>query len=213
MRHQAFGRLLVLCAAGTLSLYALWGGNLQSAPPAAKSPPKQAAPAGFPEFDAVKQAVEEHFAGIKGHEATDIISRSQAEGALDAVASLGWKVPDREEIVSQVPKDDEFLVKQLRTQKGTKFMRQIAKQAGGYDKVDRLSQLPDGKSIVSRLIAGPDGHKLVDYLAGASGGKEMEKMLARTPRGKNFDKPTGRIYTMDQLIDRLATSYQAATQR
>jgi hypothetical protein len=201
-----------LGAAVWLSPSAFGAGDAQAAPPATKSAPKQA-PAGFPEWNAVKQAVQDHFGGIEGYEATDIISKSQAEGALDAVARLGWKVAERDEIGEAVPKDDEYLVMQLRTRKGTKFMRQIAKQTGGYDKVDRLLQLPDGKSIVSRLIAGPDGHKLIDYMAGAGGGKEMEKMLGRTPKGKGFGKPTGRIYTMDQLIDRLATSYEAATAR
>jgi hypothetical protein len=80
----------------------------------------------------------------------------------------------------------------------------------GYDRIDRLSRLPLGQQTVRDLIRGPGGEKMVAYMTTASGGKELGKMLSNDPQGKQFNAPTGRIYTVAMLLDRMKQSQAAA---
>jgi hypothetical protein len=91
-------------------------------------------------------------------------------------------------------------------------MRQSAGFPLAYDRMDHLERLSDGQRILDRLVDGPDGYKLIEYLTSAPGGKNMGKMLTEAPHGVDFNKPTGRIYTQEQLLDRLKESHAKAQQ-
>ena len=113
------------------------------------------------------------------------------------------------ERVTVVLADDEFLVRALRSPKGIGLMRRIAVMNGGYDRLDRLSRIPNGQQIVHQLIEGPDGYKLIGYMTDSRGGKELGKMLGRTAQDGDLNKPTGRIYTEKQLLSVLEKVHAA----
>ncbi|MEX2118114.1 MAG: hypothetical protein WD847_00780 [Pirellulales bacterium] len=178
--------------------------------PASRAEDAQKADGKLPEFSVVVKNVESHFAANANYRHGDIISRRDVTALFEALEELGWEVADRKAIEERVPLDGEFLVTQLRTRAGRKFMAQIAAMPQGYDRVDRLSALSDGKQIVQELITGPDGYKMFEYMTSSEGGREIGRMLSRTAKRKNFNEPTGRIYTAAQLIARLKESYASA---
>jgi hypothetical protein len=171
------------------------------------------APAGkLPKWSEIEPVVRKHFAEIRGFQKTDLISRSQAEPVFAKLAELGWAVADKAAILSSLPADSDFIVKELRTTQGRKFMRSIASYTDAYDRLDKLSQLPEGRSSIRTLIKGPGGKKLIDFLTSSTGRPQAGELLANSPHGHDFDGATGRIYTLDALVERLEQSYRAATE-
>jgi hypothetical protein len=79
-------------------------------------------------------------------------------------------------------------------------MRKIADQPGTYSRIDRLSTIPRGQQTIRDLVRMKDGDKLVDYMATTKGGRNMGGMLSGARGGVDLNKPTGRIYTADDLI-------------
>ena len=164
----------------------------------------------LPEFAKVEQWVQGHFASQAGRESHDLILRRDVEQVLDGLKQQGWDVAERKEILALSLANDDWLAKRLETNAGRKFMRDMSSYPDGYDKLDRLRRLPDGQRILDRLIKGPDGYKMIEYLTNQPGGREMGRMLSDAPKGKNFNQPTGRIYTVDDLLKRLQESHAAA---
>jgi hypothetical protein len=177
------------------------------AAPKETAPKETAKPQAWPDFSTVTDVVESNLKAKRQYRPGDLISRGDFQPILKELAELGWKVDDRDEIEHQLLPDDDYLVRELRTNDGRAFMRQVAQYPGGYDRLDRLVDLSDGRVILRRLINGPDGYKLLEYLTTAPGGREMGKMLSQAPHGKNFNQSTHRIYTADQLLDRLKSSH------
>jgi len=161
----------------------------------------------LPEWSEVEQTVRGYFVAIE-QPLHEILSRDQATAVLDRLARLGFRPPDRNQIIERVPAPEEFLVVELRTPKGRKFMADIARYPQAYDRLERLSRLPRGKQMVKDLIRGPDGYKLIEFMTTSRQGRELGRQLSRTPKGKNFNEPTGRIYTPEMLLARLRESYQ-----
>ncbi len=183
---------LILCG-----LVVACSGELASAADGQKEPTS---------FIEIKRAVLRHFEKTPDYRPGDIISRSDVESLFGRLERLGWTPADRKEILAAVPADNNFLVKQLRTSAGRRFMRKIAKYPDAFDRLDRLSRLPYGKNTIKALVRGPDGYKMIEYMTTTKGGRQMGKMLSNTPKGTGFNKPTGRIYTVKQLLARLKQS-------
>lgn len=167
----------------------------------------------LPSFDRVSKAVQQYFAAQPEYQPGDIISRSQAQAMLDQLAKMGFVVTDRKGLLAKVPADEEFLVTQLRTNSGRKFMRQIAACPNGYDRVERLIRLDRGQQIVQDLIRGAGGAELIKYLTTTPGGMATGKMLGSAPNGEDFNEPTGRIYTAPMLLQQLKKSYPATEKK
>jgi hypothetical protein len=194
------------------SLVAVFSVATSAAGIAAKdeSPKAQAKKPALPDFSMVTEVVERKLKADRNYRPGDLISRGDLEPIFKELAERGWKVADRSEIEKQLLADGDFLVRELRTNSGRTFMRQVGSYPDGYGRLDHLADLSDGRLIVRRLIDGPDGYKLLEYLTTAPGGREMGKMLTQAPHGKNFNQPTGRIYTADALLERLKSSHAAA---
>lgn len=154
-------------------------------------------------FDAVVQQVQAHLTARLGYQPGDLISRREAAAILDCAAELGWSPPNRADILELVLDDRALLIRKLRKGAGKKLMRDCARRGLPFDTLDRLSSLPDGERILQSLINGPDGYKMIEYLATAPGGRALGSQLAAVPRGKDFNRPTGRIYTAEQLLAHL----------
>jgi hypothetical protein len=149
---------------------------------------------------AVAKVVEEFFVSQPDYQRDDLITRSQIEKVVAKLVSDGVKISDPGSIAKRGLADDSFLVRELSTPSGKRFMRKISTRSGGYSHLDRLSTSPRGESIVRDLMRTKDGDKMIEYLATTKGGKNMGSMMAQARGGVDLNKPTGRIYTADDLM-------------
>jgi hypothetical protein len=153
-----------------------------------------------PDDRAVAKVVDEFFASQPGYEKGDLITRSQIEKVVAKLVSHGVKISDPSSIVKLGLADDSFLVRELSTPNGKRFMRKIAPRSGAFSHLDRLSTIPRGQSVIHDLMVTKDGDKMIEYLATTKGGKNMGGMMAQARGGVDLNKPTGRIYTADELV-------------
>jgi len=160
-----------------------------------------------PTFAVVSQAALTYFNSLPGYEPGDLVSQSQVAGALDAVELVGWDVPDRGKVVDLALPDNAWLVRELSTKKGKRFMRKVGRFQGGYLRLDRLSTIADGRDAIRILIKDPGGDEMIEYMDTTKGGFELGRMMAGAKRGVDLNKPTGRIYTADDLVAVLESIY------
>jgi hypothetical protein len=153
-----------------------------------------------PYDSALAHMVESYFATVDGYEKGDLITRSQIEKAIAKLESAGVKFPDANAIAELGLADDSFVVRELSTADGRRFMRRLAKYPGTYSHLDRLSTIPRGQTLIRQLERQKDGDQLIVYLATTKGGQNMGDMMAQARGGVDLNKPTGRIYTVDDLI-------------
>jgi hypothetical protein len=167
----------------------------------------------IPEFGRVEKTVTKYLSSRgSDYNPRDLMTRNDGVACFNRIAALGWKVSDRDEILSHMLPQDDFLVETLRSPGGNVLMRKISAIPEGYDRLDRLSRLPRGTRFVRDLAKGPDGYKLIEYMSKSPGGNEMGKMLSEIPQGADFNKPTGRIYSAQQLLAALRQSHSRAMQ-
>lgn len=182
----------------------------------APSPVRAAEPATtssrLPPFDTVVQAVEDYFHTKRDYQPGDLITQADWKTLEGDLARLGWVPRESARLRGLMLGEKSFLPKQLLNKTGRPFMRQIAAYPLAYDKLDRLSGMAQGPATVQALIRGPDGYKMIEYMSTSSGGAELGNMLAQGPGGKDFNKPTGRVYTANQLLDELARMHIAEEQ-
>ena len=165
----------------------------------------------LPEFSQVQAAVVEHFEALPDYQPGGIITRGEVEPLFKQRGLMGWLGADADAILDEILPDGDPLLRQLRSGAGRKFAGRLTRYPNAYDRLERLRRLPGGKRIVQDLIRGPGGDKLIEYLTTRSGGAEMGRMLSKSPKGTDFNKPTGHIYTVDMLLGRLRTSFNAAS--
>ena len=168
-------------------------------------------PAKTPDFDAVAHAVQTHFASQPDYQSGDLLRRSQIEGVLKIVAVAGWKVNNSAEIVALGLPDNSFLVRELSSPRGKKFMRKVAAQPGGYAHLDRLSSIPSGEKMVRYLVSKPGGDEMITYMATTQSGHKLGKMMRGVRDGVDLNKPTRRIYTANELLVVLQQLHAKAT--
>jgi hypothetical protein len=160
-----------------------------------------AAPRPQPPGDrSVAKVVDEFFGSQPSYQKGDLINQSQVEKVVAKILNDGVKITDPENIVKLAMADDSFLVRELSTPNGKRFMRKIAPHVGAYAHLDRLSTIPRGQSLVRDLMRQKDGDKMIEYLATTKGGKNMGSMMANVRGGVDLNSPTGRIYTADDLV-------------
>jgi hypothetical protein len=155
----------------------------------------------------VLRAVERYFAAIPDYQNGDLVTRSQIERLLTKLDDAGAAVPGADKIAERALDDNSFVARELSTSAGRKFMRRLARKPGTFAHVDRLSSLPGGEKLIRDLIRDKDGDKLIEYLATTKGGQTMGSMMAGVRRDADLNKPTGRIYTVADLLDALNAAY------
>jgi hypothetical protein len=161
-----------------------------------------------PTFDKIVRALTDYFKSLPDYQRADLLNQEQVTGALAALAKIGWEPTDSKEIIELALPVNSFLVGELATPDGKRFMRKISKNPGTYSRLDRLSRLSQGQQVVSQLIGDVGGDVMITYLATTNSGHNMGKMLAATPNGTDLNLPTGRIYTADDLLAALKKSYK-----
>lgn len=147
-------------------------------------------------FSAITQAIEFWFASQSGYQPGDLITRDQVETVLKKLENAEIHVPDAESISERCLANDSFLVRELTTPGGKKFMRRLATKPGAFAHLDRLSTIPRGEKLIRDLVREKDGDKLIEYMATTKGGRNMGSMMAGVKGGTDLNKPTGRIYTV-----------------
>lgn len=167
---------------------------------------------GAQEFGAVTRAVEAYFAAQPNYQPGDLITRSQIERVLLKLEDAGAPVPDAEKITERGLDDNSFIVRQLATSDGRKFMRKLARNSGTFAHLDRLSTISGGEQLIRDLIHDKGGDKLIEYLATTKGGHKMGAMMAAVPSGGDLNKPTGRIYTVADLVAALKAAWATTSQ-
>ena len=199
------GQTIIVGPLGAAILTALL---LFAGTPLGAAPPEQKkAETPFPDFSEFSPSIEAHFSGLKKHRSGDILSQSDVKPVFRILKKMGWEVADRKKILKAVPADSEYLVKQLRTKKGRVFMRDLSKSPQTYDRLDRFLKLPNSKKFFQGLLDGPDGYKMFQYMTTSKGGEGLGRQLSNAKKGRNFNKPTGRIYTMKDILKRLKESH------
>jgi hypothetical protein len=161
-----------------------------------------------PSFDLVVRALTEYFKSLPDYQRGDLLSQQQVAGALQAVAQVGWDVSDAKQITELALPANSFLVGELATPDGKRFMRKISKSPGTYSRLDRLSRLSQGQQVVSQLVGDVGGDVFITYLATTNSGHNLGQMMGGTPNGSDLNLPTGRIYTADDLLAALKKSYK-----
>ncbi|HXY35235.1 MAG TPA: hypothetical protein VEI07_13475 [Planctomycetaceae bacterium] len=201
-------RLLVAIALLFAVGHCLAAGN-KPQKPAKEKPPS----APLPSFDLVTKEVKRQLALDSEYQEGDLLTAPKVEKILSKLEKVNWKVADAREIVRLVLSDTDWLAVRLSAGDGKAFMRQIARMPGGYDRVDRLRNLPNGENLVTDFIEGPEGFKMIEYMTTTQGGRNLGDYLSEDENGADFNKRTGRIYTEQDLLRRLKESYDAEEAR
>lgn len=168
-----------------------------------------ATPQKLPSMTDILTYVDQHFANTKDFRPGDIISTSYVAPLFDGLEKMSWSVPNRKSLLERVPSDKNYVVQQLRTDRGRKFMQQICNLPLGYDRLFHLASIPLGQQQVHDLIRLKDGYKMIEYMTTTKQGKNLGTQLSYSPHGANFNQPTGQIYTVEVLKAELEKSYAA----
>ena len=178
-------------------------------PPQLKSNPL--AKPNRPAWKDVEKTVKATLAMLKDYKPGDLITREDAAGVFTALKKSGWEVKKSDDLSERMLSTSDEMVRELRTKQGRKFMRNVGGVPGGYDRLDRLRNLPYGSRRLREFIREPEGYKLIEYMATTPGGKRMGRELSSKKRG-DFNAPTQKIYTEQLLISELKTLYQTETE-
>jgi hypothetical protein len=160
-------------------------------------------------LEKVEETVWRYFRSQPKFQVWMLITKEQVEPLLSGLVRMGFNLSDAKAILEKLPAGNEFLVAELYSPAGRKFMERIAKYPEAYDRLDRLSRLPHGRQIVHDLIYRAGGEQMIQYLTTTSE-KELSKMISNGTVGADFNKPTGRIYTVPMLLVQLQEQYRAA---
>jgi hypothetical protein len=189
----------------------LLGGSLPSLPGA-----PVAAQEKRPPFATVQKIVIAQLHARPDYKQGDIITADEVKPVFEVLEKLGWKVEDQADILKQMLGPSDFLVKTLRSPAGERFMRKISADPSVYDRLDRVSQHKRGPATIRNLLRLPNGEQYTRARPGP-GQPTLSDLVLIYDRGsvhdravKDFDKPTGKIYTGKQFLQRLKRSYVEA---
>jgi hypothetical protein len=161
----------------------------------------------------LRPVVEKHFAQQKGRVASDVLVASEAKASLDELDRNGWKPKESAKLLARVCQDSDFLVSELRTTEGRKFLSATSGEAHVYDRLDRLTKHSGGQKLVSSVIRLPNGPSFMRPKPTPGFGTLMDLLpkgaSGKTPVDPQFNKPTGKIYTVAQWVKELETAHTA----
>ena len=76
-----------------------------------------------------------------------------------------------------------------------------------FDRLDRVSQVTDGKQLISDLPRLPDGQMAINHF------QELLPNVGSSRKQKVFDKPTGKIHTVQRLLERFEELNEQTTKK
>ncbi|MCA9219215.1 MAG: hypothetical protein KDA71_02745 [Planctomycetales bacterium] len=169
----------------------------------------------FPSWGQVLGLAEIHFQSLPDFERTDLLSQAEVSPLFESMSKqIHWEPADRAELLRRVPATSEFLVQQLRSERGTLFMRKVAGEELIYDRLDRISRESGGQALIRDLIKLPDAERYAKKET-ARAVPDLVELLPRKRNSrdrvvKDYDQPTGRLYTIDAFMAALKASYDQA---
>jgi hypothetical protein len=168
----------------------------------------------FPTFAQVRSAVESHFHAKKDFQQQDLITAGDVAPILRELEQLGWKGVSRCDAAKQLLDDQSVLARELRSPPGEKFMRRVSSYKLIYDRLDRISWMTGGPQLIHDMVRLPDGHRYAQWTP-HRGAPSMVDFLpkgvsGKAPRVPDLDQPTGRIYTVSELLTKLEVCYRQA---
>ena len=159
--------------------------------------------------ETIKSITTRHFASYPDRDPCEIISQSEVTTLLDQFRRMGWQSTTLNALTRTVLRDNDFLVRQLRTPAGKKFSKKIARYPDGYERMYQIVRLNNGRQLAHDLIHDRGGNELVEYLTTTAGGKNLSQQLSKTPQGAKFGESTNLLFTQDALTKRLLTIHAA----
>ena len=158
----------------------------------------------------LREVVTAYFDKKENFEPGDLIDQGDLNQILVELEHIGWKVSDADEIKKLLLPQDHIVARTFATPKGTRFMRKVAGYQLIYDRMHRTAELPGGQALVRDIVKLPNG-EIYAKMDPVPGNPTLTELLPKRRNGKtppptNFDKPTGYIYTIDQLRKRLEES-------
>jgi hypothetical protein len=177
----------------------------------------QSANESLPPWADVRSAVQSHFETLPDLQPGDLITAADAAPALKALEQMGWNDVARGQTASKLLEDGSFLARELRSAPGRTFMRRVSGYRLIYDRLDRVSQMTGGQQLIHDMIRLPDGHRYAQFTP-HQGAPPMTDFLpkgvsGKAPRVADIDKPTGRVYTQNDLLTALEAEYRQAAKR
>ena len=160
----------------------------------------------------VSQMVAEHLASQPGYERGFLITKSDVAPVFALLKKGGWNAAELDRAFAAVLDDSHFLVTQMRTPQGVKFMREAGKFELNYDRMDRVSQVKGGKQAIANTVSLGDGPSF--WNPNAKPGFSNTASMLPTRGGQRrsaseFSRPTGKIYTEEQLVQRLSAIHKS----
>lgn len=136
-----------------------------------------------------------------------IVSHHDVMPLLVALEAEGM-VLDRQALLKMIPSDKSTLIRLLRTNSGRKFINQTSRNRLMFDRLDRITSEPGGERMLRDLMKLPDAARYAKIDTGP-GVPDMIDFLpkvrsSKTRRVKDYKKPTGKLYTLDDVINHLA---------
>jgi len=137
----------------------------------------------------------------------EVISQRDVLPLFSALERRGM-ILKRKALLELIPQDQSPLVRLLRSPHGRKFIGQTAGNELMFDRLDRIANEPGGERLLRDLMKLPDAARyakmdtgpgvpdLIDFLP--------KSRSSKTRRIKDYKKPTGKLYTLDSVIDYLA---------
>jgi hypothetical protein len=145
----------------------------------------------------------------------DLITLEDVKPILKKLAVAGKPVPNESKVVQDLLPANSALVKHLSSRLGHRFMRKVRNDKLIYDRLDRISRVNGGNALLRDLLKLPDGARYAKMDPGQAV-PDLLDLLPKTRSGKtrtikDYKKPTGRIYTEEDLVKRLVKSYEDAS--
>ncbi|MDP7020596.1 MAG: hypothetical protein QGG36_32650 [Pirellulaceae bacterium] len=166
----------------------------------------------MPTWRHIEEFVHRYLDGLSDYKKGDLLSQGHVAKMTAHMKKMGWRVREEKRLFKDTLPDSHFLVQQLHTRHGHRFMRNVQRHPQIYSKLERISSAHGGRALVRDLLKLPDAAKYANPNR-ARGVPQMKDFLpkhgnSRQPQIRDYNKPTGKIYTEDQLLKRLKEMHQ-----
>jgi hypothetical protein len=208
VRARGVSSYLAFLLSLIVSQWFLSSGHLDAAPPdGAREARSASETSGKVGDNSHAGLVRRHLASLPGYVPGFIISKSDVAPIFAQLKKAGWNAKELERVYGAVVDDGHFLVRQLRSPQGYKFMQTAGKFQLNYDRMDRVSQVKGGQQAIVNTVQLPNGASFWNPNAKPGFANTARMLPTRGGRRRSaaeFSRPTGKIYTESQLVKQLA---------
>ncbi|MCC9609081.1 hypothetical protein LOC68_07020 [Blastopirellula sp. JC732] len=166
-----------------------------------------------PSFDQVEQVARRHFLSIRGFNEDQLLVESEVREFLPQLRQLGWWTFPWRRIPRHSLADNQFIVNLVYVRRPpVQLASRIASPERVYNRMERLSYSPIGRILLLELVQREDFYTAIledpETLC-AESDILSELDVVDAIKQLRLDEPTGRVYTLQQLVDSLRQEYFA----